>query len=67
VKKKSQPTRRTKEPKIRIEKKTMEHEYQRTFTPLQLPFHGRYSDEDSLEQPSELDDVPATSAPYAEA
>jgi hypothetical protein len=68
VEKKSKPKRRTKErTKTDIKKGTMEREYQRTFTPLRSPFHGRYADEDSLEQPSELDDVPATSVPYAEA
>jgi hypothetical protein len=50
-------------------KKTMspiERKYQRIFTPNILPSHGLRTDEDSLEQPSELKDVDSTTIPATE-
>jgi hypothetical protein len=46
--------------------KTIEREYQETFTPRTLPYQGLYTDEDSLEQPSELEYVPTTATPNVE-
>ena len=63
MKKQKRPKPRTKR---HTKTKTIERDYQQLFTPLQLPYQGLYTDEDSLEQPSELRDVPATSAPYVE-
>jgi hypothetical protein len=47
-------------------KRTIEQKYQQVFTPRPLPFQGLYTDDDSLEQPSELQYVPATSSPTVE-
>jgi len=46
---------------------TIERKHQQFFTPHTLPFQGLYTDDDSLEQPSELKDVPTTSATNVEA
>jgi hypothetical protein len=43
--------------------KPIEREYRQIFTPHPLPSNGLYTDEDSLEQPSALEDVPTTSTP----
>jgi hypothetical protein len=59
------PVKKQKPPKKR--NKTIEQEYQQTFTPHTLPYQGIYSDDDSLEQPSELKYVPTTSTPRVEA
>jgi hypothetical protein len=58
MKEKKNPKRRT---------KTLEQEYRRTFVPYPLPFQGVYTDEDSLEQPSALEQVPTISSPFVEA
>ena len=52
--------------KVARRKNSIEQQYERNFTPLSLPFHGLYSDDNSLEQPSVLEDVLTTSAPYVE-
>jgi hypothetical protein len=44
----------------------LEHEYLQTFTPRKLPHQELYTDADSLEQPSELMDVPSISVPSIE-
>jgi hypothetical protein len=49
------------------EKNRIERDYEQNFTPLPLPYHGVYTDDDSLEQPSGLEEIPTTSAPYVEA
>ncbi len=41
----------------------IEHDYLQTFTPHPLPYQGLYTDEDSLEQPSQLKYVPSTTTP----
>ncbi len=48
-------------------KTTTEQEYQQIFSPHALPFRGLYTDDDNLEQPSELRYVRATTSPYPEA
>jgi hypothetical protein len=45
----------------------IEREYLQVFNPMPLPSHGLYTEEDSLEQPSELPDVPSISVPSIEA
>lgn len=62
MKKKKEPK---KEP--RKGKSTPEMDYRQLFTPLPLPYQGVYTDDDSLEQPSALKYVPATTTPNAEA
>jgi hypothetical protein len=62
-----QKTKKIARPTKTAPKKPIEREYRQTFTPLPLPYHGVYTDEDSLEQPSELEDIPTTSIPFAEA
>lgn len=52
--------------KVKQTEKPIEREYRQIFTPRPLPFHGLYTDDDSLEQPSELKYVPATSGTNAE-
>ncbi|MGD0270239.1 MAG: hypothetical protein ABSB14_14325 [Candidatus Sulfotelmatobacter sp.] len=47
--------------------KTIERRYRQMFTPHPLPFQGLYTDDDSLEQPSELKYVPTMSTPNVEA
>ena len=63
-----QPVRCAVKKSKRTKKRTakIEREYQRIFTPHSLPYHGLYTEEDSLEQPSELKLVPTTSTPYVE-
>jgi hypothetical protein len=60
----------TKQTKPQGKKKTgpspLERDYLHTFTHRQLPYQGLYTDEDSLEQPSELMDVPSISVPSIE-
>jgi len=69
VKRQAQPethpkARRTRKTPTTIRK--VEREYRQMFTPHPLPYQGLYTDEDSLEQPSELIYVPATSSPHTE-
>jgi hypothetical protein len=45
---------------------TIEQNYLQNFTPLTLPHQGLYTEEDSLEQPSELKDIPSTTVPCIE-
>ncbi len=40
-----------------------EQNYVQIFTPHPLPYQGLYTDEDSLEQPSQLIYVPSTTTP----
>ena len=62
------PTRTRKKTRSKTHStKTIERKYQQMFTPHPLPFQGLYTDDDSLEQPSELKYVPATSTPNVEA
>jgi|ERR1700677_4175745 hypothetical protein len=60
----------TKQTKPQSKKQTgpspLERDYLQTFIPRQLPYQGLYTDEDSLEQPSELMDVPSISVPSIE-
>jgi hypothetical protein len=42
---------------------TTEQNYVQIFTPHPLPYQGLYTDEDSLEQPSQLKYVPSTTTP----
>jgi len=42
---------------------TIEQNYVQLFTPHPLPYQGLYTDEDSLEQPSQLKYVPSTTTP----
>ncbi len=42
---------------------TTEQTYVQIFTPHPLPYQGLYTDEDSLEQPSQLKYVPSTTTP----
>jgi hypothetical protein len=65
-KKKSEPRKKPRRNRI-LKKGAIERQYEQNFTPLRLPYHGVYTDEDSLEQPSGLEDVPTTSVPYVEA
>jgi hypothetical protein len=41
----------------------IEQDYTQIFTPHPLPYKGLYTDEDSLEQPSQLKYVPSTTTP----
>jgi hypothetical protein len=43
--------------------RSTEQDYVQTFTPHPLPYQGLYTDEDSLEQPSQLKYVPSTTTP----
>ena len=56
--KEKQPKKRIKVPASEIEQ-----QYRQMFTSYPLPYHGIYTDEDSLEQPSALKYVPSTSTP----
>jgi hypothetical protein len=47
-------------------KRTLEHKYRNLFSPVSLPYHGLYTDEDSLEQPSALRVCPMTTTPGVE-
>jgi hypothetical protein len=58
------PVKKQKQPKRR--EKTLEREYQQTFSPHPLPYQGLYSEEDSLEQPSALKSVPTRATPGAQ-
>jgi hypothetical protein len=40
-----------------------EQDYLQIFTPHPLPYQGLYTEEDSLEQPSQLRYVPSTTTP----
>jgi hypothetical protein len=42
---------------------TIEQDYVQIFNPHPLPYQGLYTDEDSLEQPSQLKYVPSTTTP----
>ena len=61
--------RKRPKPKARNRKNipNIENDYLQVFVPRPLLSQGLYTDEDSLEQPSELQDVPSTSAPSVEA
>jgi len=61
VKVKKQPKRRT------AKVSRIEQQYLQVFKPHSLPREGPYPEEESLEQPSELIYVPATSTPAAKA
>jgi hypothetical protein len=52
--------------KKRKDVSVIEQDYLQVFTPRSLPYQGLYTDEDSLEQPSELQEIPSTSAPCVE-
>jgi hypothetical protein len=41
----------------------IEEDYSRVFTPHPLPYHGIFTEQDSLEQPSQLIYVPSTTTP----
>ena len=51
----------------RKKRPAIEREYLTTFSPLPLPSRGSYTDEDSLEQPTELTYVPTRATPFVEA
>lgn len=60
------PVKTQKTKKVRTKESTpIEREYDTFFAPHPLPFRGLYAEQESLEQPSELIYVPATSAPTA--
>jgi hypothetical protein len=58
--------RPSRKPKI-VKKSEIEHEYRKVFLPHQLPYQGIYTEDDSLEQPSALKDVPSITTTSAEA
>lgn len=41
----------------------IEQDYTRMFTAYPLPYQGLYTDDDSLEQPSQLKSVPSITTP----
>jgi hypothetical protein len=53
--------------RIKTRPATPEQKYLQIFTPHPLPYQGLYTEEDSLEQPSELQEIPSTSSPFVEA
>ncbi len=55
-----------KQKQLQEREKTLEREYQQLFTPHLLPYHGLYTDEDNLEQPSALKAYPTTTTPGVE-